>query len=488
MKRIVPVAVLAALALAACQPEDTPTTPPTVDPTETPTPTEEEEPLTSSVGVQLFQFPWESVGEQCTDVLGPAGYDWVLVSPATEHIVAPEWWASYQVVSYKIESRLGTREQFDEMVTTCHEAGVRVIADAVINHMTGLDEGVGWAGSPFTHMEYPGIYGEADFHDCGLTPNNDIGNYHDAEEVQTCELSNLADLDTSSEYVQGVIRAYLTDLVTLGVDGFRIDAAKHMAPEDIKEILIGLPSQAWVIQEVIQASGEAVQPDQYYDNGSVFEFRYMRDIPGIVAGSSWNQFLRMGTGSQYAPPELAVPFVTNHDTERNGQSMTYRDGAEYQLATTLMILQGYGSPMVYSGYSFSDRDAGAPTAEDGTVLPATCIEGWEPAADGEFVCAHTWPMVRAAVRFDAVAGEEPLTEVFSERDVIGLERGDGLAVVNRGEAPVTVDVPTELPDGEYCDLASECATTVVVEEGIATKVPVASMSAVILTAKDPVIP
>ncbi|MDX5400616.1 MAG: alpha-amylase, partial [Actinomycetes bacterium] len=338
---------------------------------------EGEEPR-SDVGVQLFMYPWTSIAEQCETTLGPAGYGWVLTSPPQEHITGEEWWIHYQPVSHQVESRLGTREEFAAMVDTCHEAGVDVIADAVVNHMAGIDGGTGWAGTEFTHYEYPGLFTEADFHRCTESASGDIEDYGDADEVQNCELVNLADLDTGSESVRATLRAYLDDLLGLGVDGFRIDAAKHMSPEDVAAIVSELPEDTWVIQEVIRASGEPIQPEQYLESGAVFEFTWGRDIQGIVGGSSWSVFEKMGTTSLYAPPELAVPFVTNHDTERNGTTMTYRDGAAYQLATVLTILHGYGSPMAYSGYAFSGRDQGPVLEGDGTVAEATCVEGWEP--------------------------------------------------------------------------------------------------------------
>lgn len=238
---------------------------------------------------------------------------------------------------------------------------------------------------------------------------------------------------------------------------------------------------------MIHASGEPITPEQYLDNGPVFEFSYMRDIQGIPKGSSWNTFLRMGTGTGYVPSELAVPFVTNHDTERNSQAMTYREGARYQLATVLMILHGYGSPMVYSGYAFSGRDDGPPQDAEGRLKDAVCVEGWE-AEDGEFVCAHTWPLVNAAVRFDAVAGDAPLVEQFQDRSVLAVSRGGAFALVNRDddEAGLTVTVPTGLPAGEYCDLGSgqDCATTVTVGESGAAEISVGPMTAVIITEAD----
>ena len=33
------------------------------------------------VGVELFQWTWNSIARECTEQLGPAGYSWVLTSP-----------------------------------------------------------------------------------------------------------------------------------------------------------------------------------------------------------------------------------------------------------------------------------------------------------------------------------------------------------------------------------------------------------------------
>ena len=80
------------------------------------------EPAAPDVGIQLFQLPWTSVAKECETTLAPAGIAWVLLSPAQEHIAADEWWASYQPVSYQLESRLGTRDEFADMVQRCNAA------------------------------------------------------------------------------------------------------------------------------------------------------------------------------------------------------------------------------------------------------------------------------------------------------------------------------------------------------------------------------
>ena len=50
------------------------------------------------------------------------------MSPAQEHIQGPQWWTDYQPVSYLLISKRGNRTQFQNMITTCHAAGVKVIA------------------------------------------------------------------------------------------------------------------------------------------------------------------------------------------------------------------------------------------------------------------------------------------------------------------------------------------------------------------------
>ncbi|WP_456845482.1 alpha-amylase [Cellulomonas sp. P5_C6] len=429
------------------------------------------------VGVEMFQWTWDSIATECTDHLGPAGYAWVLTSPPQEHILGDQWWTAYQPVSYQVESRLGTREQYEAMVQTCHDAGVDVWADAVINHMTGQDSpGTGWAGSTYSHYDYPGIYTDADFHHCGLTANDDIVDYKNAAQVQTCELVNLADLATETDHVRSTIVAYLQDLVSLGVDGFRIDAAKHMPPADIAAIVAQLPEGTGIAQEVIRGGGEPITPEQYTGNGKVYEFAWGKDVQGVLAGSP-RLALDLGTTGAYLPSDDAIIFVDNHDTERNGSTLSYADGAQYGLANVLMLASSYGTPAVYTGYAFSDRDAGAPQDADGRVLDAACGDAPGPDADlsdGDWVCQHRWPQIEGMVGWRNVVGDAPPVDEWSDGDAVALGRGErGFVVVNAGDAELRTELATSLPDGDYCDVLStqECASSTVKNGKLTVVVP-----------------
>ena len=69
-----------------------------------------------------------------------------------EHIQGGQWWTRYQPVSYKLESRSGNRDQFISMVQRCRNAGLMVVADMVINHMTGHGGSGQGTGINFTSL------------------------------------------------------------------------------------------------------------------------------------------------------------------------------------------------------------------------------------------------------------------------------------------------------------------------------------------------
>ena len=183
-----------------------------------------------------FQTNWNSVAKECTEVYGPEGVGYVQVSPPMESIQGTEWWTSYQPVSYKLDSKLGTEAEYKTMIATCNAAGVEIIADSVINHTTGADQGkgTGVAGSKYDgEGNFPAIpYTKENFHDC----TKNIGDYTNADEVQNCRLTSLQDLDTSQEYVQDRLAEYMNHLLDLGVYGFRVDAVKHIATDDVAAI------------------------------------------------------------------------------------------------------------------------------------------------------------------------------------------------------------------------------------------------------------
>ena len=352
-------------------------------------------PGAKDVTAVLFEWRFDSVAKECTARLGPAGYGYVQVSPPQEHIQGSQWWTSYQPVSYKIAGRLGDRTAFKSMVDTCHAAGVKVVTDTVINHMAA-GSGTGTGGSAYSKYDYPGTYSAADMDNCTAQ----ISNYQDRFNVQECELVGLADLDTGEEYVRGRIAAYMNDLLSLGVDGFRIDAAKHIAAADLANIKSRLsnPNAYWK-QEAIYGAGEAVSPSEYTGTGDVQEFRYARDLKRVFQNENLAYLKNYGEGWGYMASGQSAVFVDNHDTERGGDTLNYKDGADYTLANVFMLAWPYGSPDINSGYEWTDKDAGPP---NGGTVNACWQDGWK--------CQHAWPEIQSMVAFRNATRGQSVTD------------------------------------------------------------------------------
>lgn len=416
--------------------------------------------------VHLFQWPWASIASECTNVLGPEGFGAVQVSPPQEHVVLPErhypWWQDYQPVSYNLVSRRGDRAGFASMVQACHNAGVKIYVDAVINHMAGgASTGPGSNGCSYTQYSYPCVpYGYDDFHHCGRHGDDNIRDWTDRWEVQNCELVDLSDLKTESSYVRGKLIGYLNDLISLGVDGFRVDAAKHMPHTDLEAIINGLDGDPYIFHEVIEGGPGEISPLEYIGSGDVTEFRY-----GDKVGNAFRDANLSGLndfGGMLLASGDAVNFIDNHDTQRNGRArLTYKDGQVHALAQAFSLAYPYGTPQLMSSYTFTDPEAGPPSSGP-TTTPVTCGSGWE--------CEHRRPVVANMVGFHNSVSGTPLNNWVSPgSQMIAFGRGNaGFAAFNRSGTTWNATLATPLPNGSYCNVALDGCSAITVSGGQAT--------------------
>lgn len=455
--------------------------------------------------VHLFEWKWTDIAKECEAWLGPKGFAAVQISPAQEHpVIKPyPWWQRYQPVSYKLESRSGTRAELADMISRCNAVGVKVYADAVVNHMagTGTPSGKGTAGSDFdpAQRQYPSVpYGPPDFHpQCNI----DYGN---AGSIWDCWIGGgLPDLRVDTGYVQQKIADHLNELVSIGVAGFRIDGGKHMRPQDLAAILAkvddigkavdpktGKPFHAkierpYLFLEVIGAAGEPVKPQAYTHLGNVTEFLYgpkvagkfrdpsqklaeLKSFPGHPGSADWGLL----------PSFQAVAFLDNHDNQRghgNGAWQADRrianiltshfDGNLYNLANVFMLAWPYGYPVVMSSYQwpinvqwardrFQDLNdwMGPPSNTAGQTNDATCFSGG-------WVCEHRWDNIAEMVAFRNYTGAEQAGWTVTHwwdngADQIAFGRnGRGFVVINKAGGAITSQkFDTGMPAGVYCEV------------------------------------
>lgn len=222
-----------------------------------------------SVIVHLFEWKFNDIASECETYLAPNGFAGVQISPVSENVIIAHrpWYERYQPISYRIISRSGTEDEFHDMIERCNRVGVRIYVDVIANHMTAVEDhptGIGNSTADVAHRSYPAIpYDASHFH-----PICDIVNYENATEVRDCELVGLPDLNQTIPYVREKIVNFLNRLIDHGIAGLRVDAAKHMWPQDLDAIYGALNSlrtpefannsKVFIYQEVIDFGSEAV--------------------------------------------------------------------------------------------------------------------------------------------------------------------------------------------------------------------------------------
>jgi len=125
---------------------------------------------------------------------------------------------------------------------------------------------------------------------------------------------------------------------------FRVDAAKHMWPSDLKVIYSRLKnlntkhhfaanSRPYVVQEVIDYGGEAISKHEYNALGAVTEFRYGMELSNAFYGNNllkW--FINWGEAWNLLPSKDALVFIDNHDTQRGHPGiLTYKSSKLYKV-------------------------------------------------------------------------------------------------------------------------------------------------------------
>jgi alpha-amylase len=274
-------------------------------------------------------------------------------------------------------TRFGTKDAYLRMVAVLHANGIDVIQDVVWNHLNGAgsekDGAGGWdpsaAGSNpyknFRYVCYATPAGDGTAADYGARrgrfpknwqnfhPNPDH-NVEGPDDITAsffgpdiCYWSRADGLSSncsynpaqSTNYMRNGIREWSVWLKKqTGLDGFRLDAAKHFEPWATQDFLWNLAynaafasggSQMYVVGEYV---GSAGQMDSWVDavnasNGGgfdlvgTFDFSLRAALKSMVS-SSGTFDLGSLPGAQQNRRSRTAPFVNNHDTFRPTFSAT----------------------------------------------------------------------------------------------------------------------------------------------------------------------
>ena len=185
----------------------------------------------------------------------------------------------------------------------------------------------------------------------------------------------------------------------MGVKGFRIDGAKHMASQEIAAILKGLTmpggGSPYIYQEVIDTNQtERVRDSEYTPAGDVMEFEYGMTVIGskFNCGGHLSDLQNVPEYNNMLPSRFAVVFTDNHDNQRGHGAggpciVDHRDGQLYNLANIFMLAYPYGYPMITSSYYWSSD----PNSKQGDGKGPPSADPPFTAGSGPEHAARLWP-------------------------------------------------------------------------------------------------
>ena len=225
-----------------------------------------------------------------------------------------------------VEEHFGTADDFRALVEAAHARGIRVLVDAVINHVHANHP---WDDQHEDWFNYPESGNIADLI-CGTGCG---GNCWDAEPIRCWFMDYLPDIDYQ---VDDAVEAVTDDLVwwveEFGLDGFRVDAVKHVEDALVYELRAELGDHAETTGDVFYTVGETFVGgddagiallERYINPWMLhgqFDFPLFWDIRGAFTadGMSLSQLATRLEQVQtvYGPNALMSNFLGNHDVTR----------------------------------------------------------------------------------------------------------------------------------------------------------------------------
>jgi alpha-amylase len=333
---------------------------------------------------------------------------------------------------------MGSEGDLKRLIDKAHGCGLKVIADVVFNHMTSMDD--------YRELNrFPGLPKEAFHSPCDI-------DYSSRGSVVNCWLNgNLPDLDQTNSSVQTIQKNHLKKLLALGVDGFRFDAAKHMAPDMVKNYIDFIDRESkgntWNYLEVIEDDG--TKAEDYNRVAAVTDFVLYKSLVKAFGFGGSLSSLRVPAA---VDDPRSVTFGRNHDTvpQNNANCIVgcHGDPTDSYLATAYVLARERGTPLIlnwdnydspYIGYGAKFRQimiqrgrAGENVKENVLgVLDSPAVMIMERGSQGFFV------VNKGSDRFDTPVLDMSLTNLegcyreLRRNFTVAIEKRDGKKYVTR---------------------------------------------------------
>jgi alpha-amylase len=401
--------------------------------------------------LHAFDWPYQLITERAEQI-HLLGYKTVLISPPMKSFVhesGTKWWQRYQPQDYRvIENQLGNTLDFKQMVNTLEQHGLRVYVDVVFNHMANeayqrqdlqypsVQEMAAYQKDAkyYESLKLFGDLSEPLFTEEHFVEAFGIKDWQNTWEVQNGRITGgehdpgLPTLKVCDRVVQ-VQQDYIKALKALGVKGFRIDAAKHLSIEHIKQVWTEEISEGVHIFGEIITDGGATRKEYALFLKPYLEETLLAAYDFPLFSTLYRSLQADGVLSDLVDPftfgealsrKRAITFAITHDIPNNDVFMPLIMSEELEwLAYCYVLCRDGGVPLIY------------------TDLDTSGIKD----SNGEPRWQNSWcdPRIQPMIAFhNLVHGKKMgVSEVSDDHFV--CRRGDkGIVAINKSEQAKTV--------------------------------------------------
>lgn len=436
----------------------------------------------------------------------------------------------------RIDPHLGTEADFTAFVTKAKALGLKVYLDIVMNHTADViayDGSGAFSATTKTNAYIPPDYANA------KAPAflNDLTNYHNQGAIsdwnnelqyQNGDFNSLDDIKTENEaVVDGFARVYADWIVKYGIDGFRIDTAKHVDDNFFERWTTKLTQYVRQSKPDFAISTNFDMFGEIYDENATVVARYVRnralpsalDFPmqkvivdfasgygsakDLADTLAWDDFYNVGSASsRIANAYSLATFDGNHDMGRIGNLLGADQDStrKIKFATSLIFLTR-GAPVVYYGDEVGMIGEGGDKAARQDMFP-TQVTAWQteervgsaPIGRGSSLTAAALkhPLATYITTLNGLRAKYPALasgafvlrssrgNVLAWSKLDGTDRREFVVIANAGKAMKAV-VATSTPNAAFKGLLGSSKTFRANAKGLLT-VPVASQTTIVLRA------
>ncbi|MBF0543362.1 MAG: alpha-amylase [Candidatus Riflebacteria bacterium] len=268
---------------------------------------------------------WYNLIAEHAEELGKMGFTLAWFPPPSRSVDDPGYLPGdyYDLGTQQNPTFYGTADQLKATLDKMNKAGIKPLADAVLNHRCAGKQDCSGLWNQFIFPSGKAAWNQSAIvkGEFGGTGNPDTGDNFEAA----------PDIDHTNPNIQQDIIAYLNWLKTLGFVGWRYDFAKGYAPKFVTIFDKGTDSQFSVAEVFTNMAYDQSKPQYNQDahrqvlcdylngaagNVTVFDVTTKGILQEAVKGEYWRLRDQQGKAPGLIGwnPQRAVTFIDNHDT------------------------------------------------------------------------------------------------------------------------------------------------------------------------------